>query len=185
MKRLLLAALLAIGLSFPAWAAPPQSFFEGLRLGDSKEAVLQKLEKKYQFIQEESKGRAALFEGYILDESGKILTYFSPTGNLTNIILAFDNTTPSYEQLFQKYSFYRSMLEQKYGVPDISRRRFAPPYKAGDGQELTALREKKAQIISIWKVGKTPVSCSIMSMEPQFGPSVLILYGDPNQLKSP
>lgn len=96
----------------------------------------------------------ALMNGKFAEENVTISIFSSKKSRTVYSVHVNLKETTAWAALKAQFDSFKEMLTTKYGEPSESYEEFEYPYKDGNGLELNALKNKKANFSAIYDVGE-------------------------------
>lgn len=100
--------------------------------------------------------------GFLANQEIEMYVHFTPLTKQTAMIVIYFPERTSYERLLEDYEEYYDLLSIKYGPATKRNQFFLPPYKEGDGDELSAIKSEMGFVGSYWlNINNLSLSISI------------------------
>lgn len=136
--------------------------FKGIPITGSKENFVKELKKQgFKSLYAEDE----LLEGVFAQRDCYILINTTPiTKQAFQIVVLFDDFN-NWNEIKNKYDELEKQLYLKYKVSPQSEKEFLYPYEEGDGYEMTAIRKRKINYFSIFKLENGGIQLQITNLE--------------------
>ena len=143
MKKLLLAiAILATSLSYA-------QTFNDVYIGGSLEKVVSNFKSKGYYVSKYL-DVGVLMKGKLGYEDVELYILVTPKSKQVFKAVAYLTKNSSWSSLKAQYTRFKEALINKYGEPDSNLETFDSPYYEGDGYELVAFANEKANYNALW-----------------------------------
>lgn len=136
--------------------------FNGIPISGRVENTIARLKSKGYKLIKKLDNVCYEMTGLLATQEIEMYVYFTPFTKQTAKIVIYFPEKNSYERLLEEYNEYYDLLSIKYGPTTKRNRIFSPPYKEGDGEELSAIKSEMGIVGSYWlNINNLSLSISI------------------------
>ena len=136
--------------------------FNGIPISGKVENTIARLKSKGYKLIKKLDNVCYEMTGLLATQEIEMYVYFTPFTKQTAKIVIYFPEKNSYERLLEEYNEYYDLLSIKYGPTTNRNRIFSPPYKEGDGEELSAIKSEMGIVGSYWlNINNLSLSISI------------------------
>ena len=161
MKKLFFTMLLCV-ISISV-SAQEHLTFKGIPIDGSLTSFVEKLKAKG-FTSVAVNSESAMMKGDFAGKICKTVIFATKKSKKVHSVIVEVETSNSWSTLKSTYNDYKSSLTTKYSNGN-SIERFLPPYEAGDGYEMSALRLDKCTYLTKFTTAKGDIVLTIGYME--------------------
>lgn len=148
--RNLLIVLVAILVS--CCTSPKHLEFEGIEMTGSTDSFADSLMNHGYVKMNDAAAHCRTMYGTFADHEGCLVFLLgtSNTNTIYHISVSSNREYQSWDSVKSDYNKFKSYLVSMYGKPSADDFSFLTPYKDGDGNEMTAVKEKKLHAWASW-----------------------------------
>lgn len=149
----------------PLEAAAQHTYtFAGIAWGSTESTVRTAMTGKgYTFTKVDDDGDLD-YSGTLDGSDVIVYALMTPAPN-RGLVKVFVGVLTSDDHALAEFEVLKSALIAKYGQPSISARRFDSPYKDGDGNEQTAIKEGKGHVVALWKNSSDDITAGGLTVD--------------------